>query len=79
MAPWRDVPGPEEEIDHASDLIVRETVGLLTPRQYRVVVLRYTHGLSIREIARQEGIAAGTVRDALARAHARLRRALGPG
>jgi DNA-directed RNA polymerase specialized sigma24 family protein len=38
------------------------------------VVLRYVHDLSLAEIADREGIAKGTVRDALARAHARLRR-----
>jgi RNA polymerase sigma factor (sigma-70 family) len=76
MARGREVPDLEAPIDLDGMLVIRAAVEQLPPRQRRVVVLRYAHDLSIREIARREGIAGGTVRDALERARARLRRRL---
>ena len=72
----RDLPTPDDGVDLDWTLVLREVSEQLPPRQYRVLVLRYLHDLTIAEIARREGIAKATVQDALGRAHARLRRLL---
>lgn len=48
----------------------------LTPRQAELLRLHFDEGLSIREIARRQGVAPSTVSRTLHRAQARLRRCL---
>jgi RNA polymerase sigma-70 factor (ECF subfamily) len=55
---------------------VREAVARLAPRHRRLIVLRYTGGLSYEEIASALGLSAGTVASRLSRAHRRLAREL---
>ncbi len=67
-------PNPEDEC-RRSELRAR-VVGLmehLTPRLRKAFQLRKIDGLSIRETARVLGIAEGTVKARVARAHAKLR------
>jgi RNA polymerase sigma factor (sigma-70 family) len=64
-------------VDLGWAVVTRELLEQLPERQRRVIVLRHVHHLPLREIARREGVAPETVRDALGRAHARLRRLLG--
>lgn len=72
-----DLPDPASlRVDEVT--VAWELVEHLTPRQRSVIVLRYAHDLSLREIARRKGINEATVRDAIARGLARLRRLAGP-
>lgn len=48
----------------------------LTPRQAELLRLHFDEGLSVREIARRQGVAPSTVSRTLHRAQARLRRCL---
>ena len=60
-------PGPDDR-----DQIVR-LLAQLTERERRVVVLRHYYDLSEANVARELGIAPGTVKSTLARALAKLR------
>lgn len=48
----------------------------LTPRQAELLRLHFDEGLSIREIARRQGVSPSTVSRTLSRARARLQRCL---
>ena len=50
----------------------------LTPEHRRVLVLHEMVGLSVREVAAEAGVPAGTVKSRLSRARERLSAALGP-
>ncbi|GAA3731423.1 helix-turn-helix domain-containing protein [Salinactinospora qingdaonensis] len=54
------------------------TSGRPTPHPPSAYVTRYQQGMSIRQIARELGVAYGTVRDALIRAGVELRGRGGP-
>ena len=57
---------------------VQRALGMLSDRLRIVVVLRYLEGLCYQEIAEILGCSLGTVKSRLNRAHAMLRRVLGP-
>ncbi|MBA2952281.1 SigE family RNA polymerase sigma factor [Nocardioides sp. MAH-18] len=61
-----------EELASDRDAIVR-LLGRLTDRERRVVVLRHYFDLSEAQVARELGIAPGTVKSALSRALGKLR------
>jgi RNA polymerase sigma-70 factor (sigma-E family) len=64
-----DRPGPEVDLDQ--NLVLRQALGRLAPRQRAVIVLRYFDDLTEAQTAEALGISVGTVksqsRDALAR------------
>ena len=72
--------GARDECQPSSDLelrheVVRAVLGLKEP--YRsTVVRRYDEGMSVPEIAKLDGVAPGTVRTRLHRAHRELQRQL---
>ncbi len=68
--------GPDTSTDDR-DQVVR-ALGLLTPRQRRVVVLRHLVGLSEQEVADDLGVSVGTVKSTTSRALASLRTVLAP-
>lgn len=74
-----DEAGPAERAEVA-DLAARSAaeVARLPEPARSVVVLRDLEGLSTREVADLLGVSEGVVKVRLSRAHARLRRALGP-
>jgi DNA-directed RNA polymerase specialized sigma24 family protein len=76
MAPRPEIPDPEERIERDWVLLAWGAVQQLPPRQRTVVILYCGRGLSLGQITLRERIAKETVRDALARAIARLRRSL---
>lgn len=70
-----ELPDPRPAPDSAMDL--ERALALLPADQRRVVVLHHVHGVSLEEIAAQEGVALGTVKSRLHRARARLVLSLG--
>lgn len=58
---------------------LHDAIASLPPGQQRVVVLHHLHGLSLAQIADDEGIALGTVKSRLHRARAALARTLAAG
>lgn len=72
-------PGPEEETEQAE--LRREVwaaIGRLTPAQRSVIIQRYYLGYSLREIARESGVPAGTLKWRLHAARKRLAKWLQP-
>jgi RNA polymerase sigma-70 factor (ECF subfamily) len=72
---------PAAQRDHIYERQLQRTVlaalGQLSHRQRQVFVLRYYHGLSLREIAEIIHATDGTVKSHLARAQVQLRNTLG--
>jgi DNA-directed RNA polymerase specialized sigma24 family protein len=54
-------------------LSLRQALESLPPRQRRLIYLRYFEGLPLSEIARRDGLAPESVREALTRALVRIR------
>lgn len=73
--PERPVDGDEASGVEERDALVR-ALTLLSPRQRRVVVLRYMVGLSEREVADDLGVTVGTVKTQASRGLRRLRSVL---
>jgi RNA polymerase sigma-70 factor (ECF subfamily) len=75
------LPSPRDEEAEAAERFeaarVRAAVARLAPRHRRLIVLRYTGGLSYEEIAAALGLSPVTVASRLSRAHRRLARELG--
>jgi len=70
--PERGVPDAAlTSVDHRDEL--RRALLDLSPRQRQVIALRYFHGLSNEEIARDLAISTGTVKSTLSRGLAQLR------
>lgn len=61
----------------AQHLDLQAALGQLTPEQRRAIVLHHLAGLPVDEIARETGVAVGTVKSRLGRARATLAAALG--
>jgi RNA polymerase sigma-70 factor (ECF subfamily) len=70
----REEPAPEPSPDRVA---LARAIATLPVRQRRVVVLFYVADLPVREIARQEGVAEGTVKTWLRRGRAALAAQLG--
>ncbi|MEU7135754.1 SigE family RNA polymerase sigma factor [Streptomyces sp. NPDC046261] len=68
-----DVPEPGHDDQVATRVAVREVLRTLPAGQRAVLVLRYYHQLSEREIAKALGCSPGTVKSRTARALAALR------
>lgn len=66
-----DVAAPSKDPDE--QLAMWRALGVLTPRERAVLVLRYYEGFTDREIADHLGCAEGTVRSLATRAYAALR------
>ena len=84
VVPLRDVPPRDPDIDER--IARRQEVARLEaalqrlPEPHRrVVVMHHLQGVSLEEIAGQEGVATGTVKSRLHRARARLASLLGRG
>lgn len=72
-------PGPEEETEQAE--LHREiwaAIGRLTPAQRSIIIQRYYLGYSLREIAQESGVPAGTLKWRLHAARKRLGKWLQP-
>lgn len=73
---------PDELADEGSRIedapSLETALALLPERGRRLIELRYYQDLSCQDIARQLGMPLGTVTKTLSRAHALLRKALGP-
>ncbi|MFI6351027.1 SigE family RNA polymerase sigma factor [Streptomyces sp. NPDC050560] len=72
--PEAPVDDPTEQ--YADRALLVDVLNVLTPRQRRVVVLRHWEQMSTEETAAALGMTVGTVKSALHRALARLRREL---
>lgn len=71
------LPAPDELIARAeAERTLVATVLALEPVHSEILLLHYFESVPLAEIARLEGVAPATVSERLARAHARLRRAL---
>lgn len=57
---------------HRQQARLERALELLSPAQRRVVVLHHIHGVSLDELAREEGVAVGTIKSRLHRGRARL-------
>jgi RNA polymerase sigma-70 factor (ECF subfamily) len=69
-----DAPGPDAVVElEESHAEVRAALRQLPPEQRELLALRYYTGLSVPEISTTTGVAEGTVKSRLSRAHARLR------
>jgi RNA polymerase sigma-70 factor (sigma-E family) len=69
---------PAEPAGTEHDLLVRQALAVLAPKQRAVLVLRYFEDLSVEETASALGCSTGTVKSQAARALATLRNRLGP-
>ena len=67
LGPARDVPAPS-----AHDVDLQRALARLPVPQRQVLVLHYVVGLSVDEIARELGVASGTVKSRLSRGRAAL-------
>jgi RNA polymerase sigma factor (sigma-70 family) len=74
---WDPAPTPEEEVA-ANEIawIVRDALGRLDTRHYRVLELRFVSDLSYREIAEVLGISSNNAGVRINRALSRLKSAL---
>ena len=68
-------PGALEHVQAERDALAR-ALATLTPRQRRIVVLRYLVGLPEAEVAADLGVSVGTVKSVASRGLAQLRRVL---
>ncbi|MBI3744936.1 MAG: sigma-70 family RNA polymerase sigma factor [Chloroflexi bacterium] len=77
-----DDPGGRRGADPASDFarrdVVDDALATLEPRTRAALVLRHYYGYDYAQIGAFLGIGGGTVGSMLSRAHAQLRRRLGP-
>jgi RNA polymerase sigma-70 factor, ECF subfamily len=76
-----DLPGDDEAAQAALEsrelaVELREALGLLDPEHRRAVVLHDVYGLGYAEIADDSGVAVGTVKSRIHRAHSRLAESL---
>ncbi len=66
---------PRNPADHQPEYLL-DAIAALPPKRREIVVLRFYAGMTLKEIARTQGIAEGTVHSALARSLKQLRRDL---
>jgi RNA polymerase sigma-70 factor (sigma-E family) len=84
--PWRDREQPTDDVPETSaepgsvedQLLVRNALSAIAPKQQEVLVLRYWHDMSVEETAEELGLSTGTVKSQSARGLATLRKRLGP-
>ena len=66
----------DETIDRMQRNLYRARIRELTPRQAELLELHFGEGKTMRQIAREQGVAPSTVSRTIARAEDRLRRCL---